>query len=94
MSMWKNGKENQEWIIQEAGNDTYYIISSANGLCLDAESGQANNGTNIQVYTQNYTSAQKFRITHNNKLVIVLNAGHGGYETGCANNWKGLVEKI
>lgn len=89
----KNGKENQEWIIQEAGNDTYYIISSANGLCLDAESGQANNGTNIQVYTQNYTSAQKFRITHNNKLVIVLNAGHGGYETGCANNWKGLVEK-
>lgn len=89
----KNGKENQEWIIQEAGNDTYYIISSANGLCLDAESGQANNGTNIQVYTQNYTSAQKFRITHNNKLVIVLNAGHGGYETGCANNWKGLSRK-
>lgn len=89
----QNGIDNQKWKIQEAGNDTYYIISVANGLCLDAESGQANNGTNIQVYTQNYTSAQKFRITHNNQIVIVLNAGHGGYETGCANNWKGLVEK-
>ena len=89
----QNGTENQKWIIQEAGNDTYYIISAANGLCLDAESGQANNGTNIQVYTQNYTNAQRFRITHNNQIVIVLNAGHGGNETGCANNWKGLVEK-
>lgn len=89
----QDGTDDQKWLIQEAGNDTYYIISSANGLCLDAESGQAKNGTNIQVYTQNYTSAQKFRITHNNQIVIVLNAGHGGYETGCANNWKGLVEK-
>jgi len=89
----QNESKNQEWIIQEAGNGTYYIISSANGLCLDIESGQTNNGTNIQIYTQNYTSAQKFRITHNNQIVIVLNAGHGGYETGCANRWKGLVEK-
>lgn len=89
----QNGTDNQKWIIQEAGNDTYYIISSANGLALDAENAQANNGTNIQVYTQNYTSAQKFKITHNNQIVIVLNAGHGGNETGCANNRKGLVEK-
>lgn len=89
----QNGTENQKWIIREAGNDSYYIISAANGLCLDAESGQANNGTNIQVYTQNYTNAQKFKITHSNEIVIVLNPGHGGYETGCANNSKGLVEK-
>lgn len=89
----QNGTENQKWIIQEAGNDSYYIISAANGLCLDAKNGEANNGTNIQIYTPNNTNAQKFKITHSNEIVIVLNPGHGGYETGCANNGKGLVEK-
>lgn len=89
----QNGTENQKWIIQEAGNDSYYIISAANGLCLDAKNGEANNGTNIQIYTHNNTNAQKFKITHSNEIVIVLNPGHGGYETGCANNGKGLVEK-
>ncbi len=88
----QNNSIYQKWRIQEAGNDTYYIISVANGLYMDSKNGEAENGTNIQLYTPNNSNAQKFKIL-NKKITLVLNAGHGGYETGCANNWKGLVEK-
>ena len=88
----QNGTINQKWLIEEAGNNSYKIISKANGLCMDAENAVANNGTNIQLYTPNDSSAQKFKF-EKKKVTIVLNAGHGGSETGCANNRKGLVEK-
>lgn len=88
----QNNSVYQKWRIQEAGNDTYYIISVANGLYMDSKNGESENGTNIQLYTPNNSNAQKFKIL-NKKITIVLNAGHGGNETGCANNWKGLVEK-
>ena len=31
----QNGTINQKWLIEEAGNNSYKIISKANGLCIE-----------------------------------------------------------
>lgn len=55
------GASNQQWQIKEAGNGYYHIVSKATGKTLDVSSALARNGQNIQIYTSNYSNAQKFR---------------------------------
>lgn len=59
-----NGGANQEWMIKPTGTDDgyYYIISHSNGLALDVFCGEDKDGTNVQVYSQNQTSAQKWKL--------------------------------
>ena len=56
-----NGTVAQQWILRDAGDGYYYIVSKCNGLYLDIEYGSTNNGTNIQLYEGNETNAQKFK---------------------------------
>ena len=44
-----NNSDFQQWILQDAGNGYFYIISKYNELCLDVANGIARNGTNIQL---------------------------------------------
>ena len=55
------GASNQQWRIQEAGYEYYNLISLANNLYLDVSNGNAQNGQNIQVYSDNESDAQQFR---------------------------------
>ncbi len=58
-----NNTTAQQWILQDAGNGYFYIISKCNGLYLDVAGGNASNGSNIQVYEGNGSNAQKFKFT-------------------------------
>lgn len=55
------GANNQQWLIQEAGNGYYSIISKETGKVLDVTAASANNGQNIQLYKANNSNAQKFK---------------------------------
>ena len=52
----------KEWIIKETNDGYYNIISKYNDLCMDIPSANPFDGNNIQLYTPNGTSAQKFQI--------------------------------
>ena len=52
--------ENQRWILQDAGNGTYNIISKCNGKYLDVHGAYIASGTNIEVYQGNGGNNQKF----------------------------------
>ncbi len=55
------GRDSQRWIIREAGNGWYYIISKLNGLYLDVSGDKAANGQNVWLYSGVESSAQKWR---------------------------------
>lgn len=52
--------DSQMWIIKDAGDGYFYIISKCNDLYLDLAYGSTANGTNVQMYKGNGTQAQKF----------------------------------
>ena len=60
----------QEWIIKEAGNGYYYVISACNGLYLSVDDESASNGANIVVSTKNNTKMQKFKFEKLFKLEV------------------------
>lgn len=69
-----NGSNAQVWVprtnvVEQSLSDGEYIINSAlgNNLVIDIAGGAENsrNGTNINSYTANGTSAQKFKVTYN-----------------------------
>ena len=69
---------NQEFKIIRNENNTYTIISRANGLVLDIENGIMRNRTNIQTYESNNTSAQEWNLikednTYDNSKELSLN---------------------
>lgn len=49
----------QYWYFM-ANGDGYTICNAANGLVLDVQNGKAANGSNVQLYTSNGTTAQKW----------------------------------
>ena len=60
--MTDNNGENQKWNFESVGCGFYKIKSKATGLCLDIAGNQTANGTNIQVYQENHTVAQLFKL--------------------------------
>lgn len=54
-------KDNQKWILKEAGNGYYYIISYGSSLYLDIYGAMPKNGANVQLYNQNNGLNQKFK---------------------------------
>ena len=53
-------------MIIKNNDETYSIISKSSGLYLDINAGLAQNGTNVQIYTNNGTKAQKFKLEDDN----------------------------
>ena len=56
-----NGTYAQLWRFFDAG-DGYYYIQNKLGYYLDVSGAKIGNGTDIQVYTQNKTNAQKWKL--------------------------------
>ncbi len=63
-------------------NGVYYIKTTKNNnMALDVAGGVNRNGTNVQLYSSNNTSAQQWRITYNNKTddYTIVNVLSGKY---------------
>ena len=56
------GIDSQIWIVREAGENYYNIISKKNGYLLDIQDMNTANGSNVQVWFDNGNDAQKFRL--------------------------------
>ena len=64
-----NAINSQKWIFVDAGDGYYNIYNSSSGRCLDLYGGYTADETNIQLFNENGTNAQKW------KLVSTTNAG-------------------
>ena len=64
-----NAINSQKWIFVDAGDGYYNIYNSSSGRCLDLYGGYTADETNIQLFNENGTNAQKW------KLVSATNAG-------------------
>ena len=78
------GADRQKWILRNAGNGYYYIISAASGNYLDIAGGYTTNGTNIQVYSPNGSVAQKYKFVNTQPNGII----EGNYYLTTAGNNK------
>ena len=57
-----NGSDTQQWAIKTTGSDYVVITSKASGLNIDVKGGYTSNGTNIQLYQNNLSNAQFFKV--------------------------------
>lgn len=60
--------------------DGTYVFRSAkrDSLVLDVSAGSHNNGANVQIYTNNGTAAQRWKVTHDgNGYITLRNVGSG-----------------
>jgi len=55
-------REEQIWNFESVGDNFYKIKSKATGLCMDVVGNQTANETNVQVYQENHTVAQLFKL--------------------------------
>ena len=59
-----NGGTAQQWSLRDNGDGSYMIIAKCNGLAVDMTGGgQPTDGQNIECYTPNATTAQKWVLT-------------------------------
>jgi beta-glucosidase len=67
-----NGGSNQSWVPADAtssgGTGATGAVTGYEGLCLDVRSANSANGTPVQVYTCNGTSAQQWTVESNGTL--------------------------
>ena len=56
-----SGERNQRWIIRDAGDGYYYIISALSGYYVDLNGAIAEPRRNIAQYTYNTSNAQKWK---------------------------------
>ena len=59
--------DNQKWIFESIGNGCYKIKSKSTGLYLDVSGNKTANGTNVQVYKGNSSTAQQFKLSKINE---------------------------
>lgn len=58
---WDGDKGWQKWILKDAGDGYFYIISKDTGMCLEVADESGANAANIQLNILKKTAAQKFR---------------------------------
>ncbi len=79
-----NGNSAQLWYFQQ-NTDSYYLTADCTSMMMDLDNGDPSNGTNIHMYNQNSTSAQRFTIytvSTSNKLNYNISAGNTQLEAG------------
>ena len=69
----RDGSDSEKWII-EKNEDGFNIISKKDNFYVDVTNGNANNGTQLQLYESNNTSSQKFK--------LILKGTEAGIEDG------------
>lgn len=92
----KNSNYSEQWVLKEAGDDYYYIISNSNGLYLEVNGNTATNGANIQVNTFTGANNQKFKITKSRleNLVIDVSAHNGNIDWATVKRDSGIYGVI
>lgn len=76
----KNGSKAQIWTIKKDKDGYYHIYSelssgNAQSVVMDVASGQSNEGQNVQLYTENQSTAQKW-IIKESSMTSVSNANY------------------
>ena len=56
-------KDNQLFIIKDLGNGTFNFISKVKHLYINTYNGETNNGTNVELFYNNDSNSQKFKLT-------------------------------
>ena len=75
---WPSETKAQQWYFEDSG-DGYYYIQSALGTYLDVQSGVAADGQNVQTYTRNGSTAQKFRLDMSSPSINSVSIDEGVY---------------
>ena len=77
------GAQGQKWYVTNLGNG-YITLKNGQGYMLDVQYGEANDGTNIQTYSDNGATAQHFKVMRTGTL------GTYGIVTRVSGDTKGL----
>lgn len=64
------GEDSQQWILKEAGDGSYYVISKASGLALDTAGGKSLSGTNVQVHLALGVKRERWRFLKVNQITV------------------------
>ena len=83
---WKN-QSNQKWIVRENKENSWEISLLGNPEFSISVEGKIENGSKLILDENKTTNNQQFYLENLEKYIVVLNAGHGGSEIGCANGW-------
>lgn len=91
-----NSNYSEQWILREAEDDYYYIISNSNGLYLEVNNSTASNGANIEVNGFTGEENQKFKITKTRleNLVIDVSAHNGNIDWATVKRDSGIYGVI
>ena len=79
----QNGADAQKWVIKDAGNGYYNIISKSSGKYLTVQNGGTANCTNIEINSKLNNNFQKFKF---NKIGRTIEDGIYQIETGVDSN--------
>lgn len=85
-------KDIQKWIIKDAGNGYYYIISKAGLLYLDIYGAKSTNGTNVELYTKNQGSNQKFKFNKVDVVSGTQSIQNGTYTISTSMNFNQVID--
>ncbi len=85
-------KDIQKWIIKDAGNGYYYIISKASSLYLDVYGANATNGANVQLYEGNAGLNQKFKFNKVNVVSGTQTVTDGTYTISTALDFNQVID--
>lgn len=91
-----NSNYSEQWVLKEAGNDYYYIISNSTGLYLEVNNSNAENYTNLQVGEFTGADNQKFKITKTRleNIVIDVSAHNGNIDWATVKRDSGIYGAI
>ena len=91
-----NSNYSEQWILKEAGDDYYYIISNSNGLYLEVTNSAATNFANIRVGEFTGADNQKFKITKTRleNIVIDVSAHNGNIDWATVKRDSGIYGVI
>ncbi|MEH1894055.1 MAG: RICIN domain-containing protein, partial [Nostoc sp.] len=56
----KNQGENQQWLLQDAGNGSFYLINKESAKALDVGAHSKVDGANVQQWTKNQGENQQW----------------------------------
>ncbi len=90
---WYNG-DNQKWMIREKRPKAWVISLVRHPELSITIEGNIQNGSKLILKPTNNVINQTFYMESIAKYIVVVNAGHGGSETGCAHGWATIEKNV